>query len=55
VGAEAVIELVKPRTGCDRFEAIQGHPPSEAAGRMGVMARVLRSGSIQVGDEVKIL
>jgi MOSC domain-containing protein YiiM len=55
IGTEAVVELVKPRTGCDRFEAIQGLSPSLIQLRMGMMARVLRGGSIAVGDEVKIL
>ena len=54
-GDEAVIELAKPRTGCERFEAIQGKPPSTAAGRLGMMARVIHSGSIRIGDSIKIL
>ena len=44
-GDEAIIEIVKPRTGCDRFEAIQGKPPSTAADRLGMMARVLQGGT----------
>jgi MOSC domain-containing protein YiiM len=55
IGAEAVIELVKPRTGCDRFEHIQGRLAVEAAGRMGVMARVVAGGDIRVGDPVSVL
>jgi MOSC domain-containing protein YiiM len=55
IGTQAVIELVKPRTGCERFEAIQGQSPSKVQARMGVMARVLTGGAIQVGDGVKIL
>ena len=55
IGAQAVVELIKPRTGCERFEAIQGHPPAEAAQRLGVIARVVTGGSIQVGDQVQIL
>jgi MOSC domain-containing protein YiiM len=54
-GDSAVIEVVKPRTGCDRFEAIQGKPRTDAAGRMGVMARVIAGGSVRVGDAVKVL
>lgn len=54
-GDEAVIEIIKPRTGCDRFEAIQGKHPSEAAGQLGMMARVVRGGTIRIGDQIKIL
>lgn len=52
LGADAVIEVIKPRTGCNRFEHIQGVSPVLLAGRMGIMARVISSGPIQVGDSV---
>lgn len=52
LGAAACVELVSLRTGCDRFEHIQGHAPEEAAGRLGVMARVVASGPIAAGDPV---
>ena len=55
IGEQAVVELVTPRTGCDRFEAIQGLPPASAAGRLGMMCRVTQSGPIQIGDSIKIL
>jgi MOSC domain-containing protein YiiM len=51
VGAQAVIEVVKARTGCDRFEHIQGKP--RAGARLGVMARVVVPGDIRVGDAVQ--
>src|SRR6516162_9926816 len=41
IGIEAVKEVVKPRTGCARFEHIQHCSRSDVAGRLGVMARVL--------------
>jgi MOSC domain-containing protein YiiM len=52
ISSAAVIELIMPRTGCARFEAIQGKPRSSADGRIGVMARVVTGGPIAVGDEV---
>lgn len=52
---DAVVEVYKPRTGCDRFEAIQGLPPKQAANRLGVIAGVIKSGTIHVGDEVTVL
>ncbi len=55
LGAEAVIEVVKPRTGCARFEAIQGLTRAQAAGRMGQMCRVVVGGVIAVGDPVRVL
>ncbi|MFQ3568032.1 MAG: MOSC domain-containing protein [Aggregatilineales bacterium] len=53
LGQQAVIEITKPRTGCQRFAAVQGKPPAD--GRMGVMARVIEGGSIQLGDPVHLL
>jgi MOSC domain-containing protein YiiM len=51
LGAEAVVQVGEPRTGCDRFERIQGKFKGFVHGRLGVMARVVRGGSIAVGDE----
>jgi MOSC domain-containing protein YiiM len=55
LGDEARIEIIKPRTGCDRFEYIQGKSPSLVQGRMGMMAKVIAGGVIRVGDPVKVL
>ncbi len=55
LGDSAVIEIIKPRTGCDRFEAIQGHKRQEVAGRVGMMARVIAGGALRVGDAVKVI
>lgn len=55
IGAEAVVEVMKPRTGCDRFEAIQGRPASTVQGRLGVMAKVVTGGPIKVGDPLTVL
>ena len=54
LGADAVIEVIRPRTGCDRLRHIQGCTPGEVAGRLGVMARVVVSGTIRVGDTVAL-
>jgi MOSC domain-containing protein YiiM len=53
LGNGAVAKVSKPRTGCAKFKTVQGHDPSEAAGRLGVMATVVASGSIAVGDPVR--
>jgi MOSC domain-containing protein YiiM len=54
LGATAVIEVTLPRTGCDRFEHIQGLPKESVAGRLGVLARVMVGGEVAVGDEVTV-
>jgi MOSC domain-containing protein YiiM len=51
----AVIEIGIPRTGCARFEVIQGKPRQSAKGRLGAMARVISSGEVAVGDAVEVL
>lgn len=55
IGAEARIEVLEPRTGCDRFRRIQGKDPQLVQGRMGVMAKVVAGGVIRVGDPVQVL
>ena len=55
IGESACVEVVEPRTGCSRFEEYQGKLRQEAAGRLGVMARVLTGGMIRMGDPVRLL
>ena len=55
IGDQACVEVVSHRTGCQRFEKIQGKFPQLAAGGMGVMAKVVTSGRIAIGDAVKVL
>jgi len=55
VGEQACIEVISQRTGCERFEHIQGKSRQLAAGRMGVMAKVVADGKIAIGDPVKLL
>jgi MOSC domain-containing protein YiiM len=52
---EAVVEVTIPRTGCARFEMIQGKSKASVAGRLGVMARVVVGGEAGVGDGVELL
>jgi MOSC domain-containing protein YiiM len=51
----AVVEVTLPRTGCSRFEMIQGKPKQSVQGRLGVMARVVTGGEVAVGDLVEML
>jgi MOSC domain-containing protein YiiM len=55
IGDHACVEVVSHRTGCQRFEHIQGKTRQQAAGCMGVMAKVVADGMIAVGDPVKLL
>ncbi|MDZ4767243.1 MAG: MOSC domain-containing protein [Chloroflexota bacterium] len=55
LGADAVIEIGKPRTGCDWFQQIQDKPKDNTIGRLGVMARVLVGGVVKVGDSVAVV
>jgi MOSC domain-containing protein YiiM len=55
IGDAAIVEVISHRTGCQRFEHIQGKTPQQAAGRMGIMAKVVTGGRIAVGDSVKLI
>ena len=54
MGPSAVIELIKPRVACSRFEHIQGQPMKIVRGRIGFIARVVCDGKIEVGSTVAI-
>ena len=53
IGETACVEIGVPRTGCGIFERHQEKSPQLAAGRLGMMAQVITSGSIRIGDNVK--
>ncbi|MBI5668333.1 MAG: MOSC domain-containing protein [Chloroflexi bacterium] len=55
LGSSAVIEVVEQRRGCARFSHIQGKSLDLVDGKMGVMAVVISSGPIRVGDPVRVL
>lgn len=57
LGDEAIIELVKTRTGCERLDESQPKPiPAEIklAG-IGYLAKVIQTGMVRVGDAVTLL
>ncbi len=54
LGKEACIEVIKTRTGCERLEAVQAKS-IKGLGPLGVMAKVITSGIIAVGDAVIVL
>lgn len=55
IGDSAIVELNKIRTPCVWFEEIQGLPHEKTDGHMGMMASVIESGHVRVGDEVFVL
>ena len=55
LGESAVIEIGIPRTGCPRFESIQGTTKQAVAGRLRVLARVVAGGDVAVGDAVTVI
>jgi len=54
LGSEALIEVTKLRTGCERLEAAQGKS-RDGLGPLGAMAKVITGGAIKVGDPVVVL
>lgn len=54
LGSEAVIEVTKPRTGCDRLVAAQGKSIA-GIGAIGILAKVVKGGAVRVGDAVQVL
>lgn len=55
LGESAVVEVVGLREPCKRLARAQDRPPSAAEGRVGIIARVVSSGPICVGDAVALL
>ena len=55
IGPEAVIEVVRLREPCYKLTALDPRMPDSVIGRVGVMARVVESGVIRVGDAVAVL
>lgn len=55
IGEQACVELTEPRTGCGKFERYQTKKREEAAGHLGMMARVVKEGIISVGDAVQVM
>ncbi len=55
LGAQAVIAITLPRTGCGKLHRIDDRMPAQTAGRVGVMAQVVRAGTIRVGDRADVI
>lgn len=55
IGLEAEIEVVRLREPCYKLTALDPRMPDSVVDRVGVMARVVQSGAIHVGDPVTAL
>lgn len=55
IGLEAVIEVVRLREPCYKLTALDARMPDSVVDRVGVMARVVESGAIHVGDAVAVV
>lgn len=54
LGESAVIELTMVRTGCEWLEMIHGQSKNDTINRLGMLAKVMQSGTIRVGDIVTV-
>lgn len=54
IGMEAVVELLKLREPCYKLTSLDPRMPDSVVGRVGMMARVVESGVIRVGDSVEV-
>ncbi|MEM7029062.1 MAG: MOSC domain-containing protein [Chloroflexota bacterium] len=52
LGSDAIIEITFARTGCIRLDAAQGTEAVFAGADIGMLASVIKSGLIKVGDPV---
>ncbi|MDX1415100.1 MAG: MOSC domain-containing protein [Candidatus Promineifilaceae bacterium] len=55
IGQQALVEITGPRHACSRLEAAQGLSNDIFGAIAGRMAKVITSGTIKVGDEVKLV
>ncbi|MHB8626261.1 MAG: MOSC domain-containing protein [Aggregatilineales bacterium] len=55
LGHDAVIKLISARVPCEQLTPIDDRMPENVTGRVGIMCRVVESGTIHVGDLVEIL
>jgi MOSC domain-containing protein YiiM len=55
LGEEVVVELTEPCVPCSKLERIRPGLLKESWGRRGLLARVLRGGTVREGDTVRLL
>jgi MOSC domain-containing protein YiiM len=55
IGSEVILEITKACSPCSRMEEIRKGLMQEIAGRRGMLARVVTSGIIRIGDSIELL
>lgn len=55
IGNKVILEITKACSPCSRMEELRQGLMQELAGRRGMLARVLSSGTIKVGDSIELL
>ncbi|QPC83844.1 MOSC domain-containing protein [Phototrophicus methaneseepsis] len=55
IGDQAIVEVIALREPCDWLARVQGRNHHDVEGKVGVMAGVVESGTIKVGDTVQVV
>jgi len=55
LGSEVVLEITKACSPCSRMEEIRPGLLKDIAGKRGMLARVVRGGSVQQGDPIQLI
>ena len=55
IGSEAIVEMTQPCLPCKRMEEIRPGLSRELDGRRGMLARVIKGGTIRCGDIITLL
>ena len=55
IGKEVTVEVTKPCSPCSRMDEIRSGLLREIAGRRGILVRVIRGGTIRVGDAIQLI
>ena len=55
LGNEAIIEVFKPCPPCSRMDEIRPGLQDELDGQRGVLAQIVQSGTVKIGDRVRII
>jgi MOSC domain-containing protein YiiM len=53
LGNEVILQITKACSPCNRMEEIRPGLLKEIAGKRGMLARVIRGGSVRLGDSIK--
>ncbi|MBI3913972.1 MAG: MOSC domain-containing protein [Chloroflexi bacterium] len=52
---DAVFEITKPCTPCERMDEIRNGLRTEIEGQRGILAKVIEGGTLRVGDAIEVM